>query len=300
VVVGGSYELYTEKRWPPEVRSLAISWCRDSIAPAHLCVESMDVALAADTSATSSFQELNWQRRSREQNVAELQISVKAKSEEVDKLRHHVDLRFISVAKIDGSVIQCDISEDSTVQDLLDVAMAGDKHSSENVHQAHAALLGFDLFTNNGDAMEKDKRLSDYNLGSNSVVMMVKKRFINGIYTCWVQIDHSTPAVPRSEKFTLHIRDDQVSINSVEGIVDGNNASGDQVSVRFKTPILLTSSVPQSRATFHVTGCQFDYRIGDYSSPHWFPVEGRLLGTSSSDGERAPSFKGRLLEHHCA
>merc|ERR1712151_1395201 len=201
---------------------------------------------------------------------------------------------------IDGSVIHCNMSEDSTVKDLLDAAMADARVSLDNVDKAHAALLGFDLLTKNGDAMGKDKRLSDYNLGSDSVVMLVKKRLTSGSYKCWVQIDRSNPAAPQSDKFTLHISDDLVSINGVKGIVDSNMALGDQVSVRFKAPMLLKSNLPYSRVSFQVTGCEFEYRTGDYSSAHWFPLEGRLLGTSSSDGARAAHFKGRLLEHHNA
>lgn len=260
----------------------------------------MAPAVDADASIPS-LQELDCQRLALKQHVAELQMAVPIESEDIDELREQVDSRLISVAvaKINGNVLQCNIPEDSFVQDLLDAAMVDDKDLYV-VHTAHAALLSVDLLTDKGVVMEKDKMISDYQLSSDSSVMMVKKRFINGSYKCWAQIDYNNPAVPQHDKFTLLIKDEVVSINGVAGTADGDVAVGERVSVAFSKPILLRSTLPNSRAFFQVTGCEFECRSGDYSSAFWFPVEGKLLGTSSSQGAKPISFKGRLSACNCS
>jgi hypothetical protein len=257
----------------------------------------MDVAVPVDVSTRSPLQELYWQRAALEQHIVELQNAAKAQSEEVNLLRSK-ELIMINVAMIDGSMVECNISEYSTVQDLLDFATANDTASLHNVDKAHANIVGLDLLTDNGVVMEKHAMLTDYNLVTGSSVTMLIRRFFNGCYECWVKIDTSCPTVPRSDKFTLHITDDMVSINdnNAKSIVNDNTASGGQVSVEFKRPILLRSDLPHSRATFQVTGCEFEHRSGDLSKPWWYPLEGKLLGTSSS-GTSSLAFKGRLLDH---
>eukprot|EP00931_Biecheleriopsis_adriatica_P074092 TRINITY_DN48235_c0_g1_i1.p1 TRINITY_DN48235_c0_g1~~TRINITY_DN48235_c0_g1_i1.p1 ORF type:complete len:283 (-),score=56.34 TRINITY_DN48235_c0_g1_i1:120-872(-) len=249
--------------------------------------------MPSEDSITPSLEELQWQRFALERCVSELQSAVVTKSEEVDKLKQQVDCRLINVATIGGDVIQCSMPEDSAVQDLLDAAMVED---NSDVHKAHAALLRFDLLTESGHVMEKDKKICDYNLSSDSILTLVKRRLIDGSYTCWVQIDYNL--VTHSEKFTLLINDKRVSINDVGGVLEGDAGKGERVSVAFSSPIRISSSVPHSRAFFQVTGCEFECRIGNYSSASWFPVEGRLLGTGSH-GVSAVAFKGRFRERSC-
>lgn len=206
------------------------------------------------------------------------------------------DCKLISVTKADGGAIQCNMFADSTVQDLLDTLARADV-DTYCVHKAHNALLEPVLLTESGSVMQKALKLSDYGLDSDSTVMMLKTRAIQGRYLCWVTVDTSVQVSVGMESFVFEIKDHTVTINGVEGTVDGDVGGGELVTATFSEPVTIKSSVPHSNAFFRASGCEFQCRSGNFSSAYWFPVEGKLLGTSvthcmtRSNG----AFKGRFI-----
>lgn len=207
------------------------------------------------------------------------------------------DCIVVSVTRIDGIVVKLNMVANSMVQDLMDAAARSHK-VQDNVDKVHAPLLDVVLLTENGVVMEKGLKLSHYGLNSDSMVMMVKKRHINGRYKCWVAVDNSIPGIHGMEKFTLEIKDQSVTVNGVEGTANADIDLVAKVSVTFSRPITIKLSLPHSRASFRATGCEFQCRSCDYSSSWWHHIEGRLLGDSVSNGlmKSNGAFKGRFCE----
>lgn len=196
----------------------------------------------------------------------------------------------VNIMKVNGSIIQCSMGADTTVMDLIK-AVERDK-GGVVVHEAHRSAVEPVLITEDGVTMERHLMVSDYDIGADSMVMIVMKRNIKGSYCCWMELDTRNPIRIDIVKVALEITEDSVSINDVEGRICED---GEQFLVTLTKPVHITSQVPGSRAFFHATGCQFTFNLTrDYSQSWWYPIEGKFIGASSQQAGHAGRFKARF------
>jgi len=231
-----------------------------------------------------------------------MQPSIIEVEQGVDSDSQVVDILPVTVRRLDGTSVPCNMAADGTVADLLEAYWRANPDGCL-VDKVHHAQLEEVLLTEEGQMMTLHSKLADYGLGVDSTVTLLLKMRLQGSYCCWLAFECDHPHHIDWVKFSLIIQEDKVSITindtpgTISSMTDGSNGEV-QLAIELSKPVVLKSERPWDRRELQATTCEMSLTSANYkrlTNPGYFPIQGKLTGQTASRFRttKSAAFKGR-------